>query len=323
MPVTESNRLRGPVNDLQDGTEQYLRKCFRVLIDNLEGSFSEENIESLHDFRTNARRIETIFQMFEKCFKPKKVGRQREIFRLIVRCAGCVREKDVFLRLLNRSMEAGNSAGSAAVNLVIARTLHEQRNDRLALSRQLKNFGKTKFEREFIDCITSFRLVYFTVGRSRRKVRKSFRGTGKDLLPRLRQEFATRLKLAIDRDQNSKRLHNARLAGKPLRYAMEMFENVFGKKFGDSLRNVRDLLQLMGEIHDCDIAIATLNQFLKEFTIYNSLVKTGGEEISVQPLRQLLSDQKSRRGSLDKDLEKSARRWISREQRKRFRLSLE
>lgn len=322
MPVKKSQYSHGTEYGLHEGIEKYLDKCFRVVLRNLDGSLSGENIEALHDLRTNARRIEAILQVFESYFKPRKVNRQKELFHSLVRSAGSVRDCDVFLGLLDSMQGADDGPDCVALNLLRARLVYKRNRDRPTLTRKLKLVGKKNFERGFTDCITSIRLVYSNSDRLTSRTPGSFRESGKELLPRLYRQFSKQLRIAIDHGCTIKKLHEARLAGKPLRYTMEMFEPVFGRKFRNILDNVRELLGIMGEIHDCDVTIAMIDQLLREIGIYNSFMQTDDGVFSVQRLRQILADQQLKRHSLESDLRPLADRWTSPAQRKRLRIAL-
>ena len=47
-------------------------------------------------------------------------------------------------------------------------------------------------------------------------------------------------------------LHDMRIAAKRLRYVLEIHEPLFGFTAGRAARTVRDLQDLLGQIHDCD-----------------------------------------------------------------------
>jgi CHAD domain-containing protein len=290
---------------------------------NLEGSLTGEIMESLHDLRTSARRIETIFDIFGAYFRPRKIDRQKEIFHSLVRSAGSVRECDVFIGMLDTMQREDDGPESVGINLLRARIVHQRNRNRPGLNRRLNMIGKKNFRRTFTDCITSMRLVYSNSDRLTTGTPDSFREAGREILPRLYRRFSKQLRIAIDHECTIKKLHDARLAGKPLRYSMEMFESVFGKKFKRALDNIRDLLRILGEIHDCDIAIAAIDQMLREIGIYNSFIRTDDRIFSVERLRHLLVDQQLKRRSLESELQPIAERWTSRAQRKRFGLALQ
>jgi CHAD domain-containing protein len=65
-----------------------------------------------------------------------------------------------------------------------------------------------------------------------------------------------------DAARNPKRvrqLHDMRIAAKRLRYLLELHEPVFGPNARRAAKTVRDLQDLLGEIHDCDVMIPLVN----------------------------------------------------------------
>lgn len=68
-------------------------------------------------------------------------------------------------------------------------------------------------------------------------------------------------------------LHRMRIAGKPLRYTMEIGEPCFGDPFRGCFAEIRDLLELLGDVHDLDVAIARLDDHVEEVRIFNRTVE--------------------------------------------------
>jgi len=57
-------------------------------------------------------------------------------------------------------------------------------------------------------------------------------------------------------------LHDMRIAAKRLRYILEITAPVFGAYAEASVRLTKDLQDLLGEIHDCDVQIPEVTDFL-------------------------------------------------------------
>ena len=58
-------------------------------------------------------------------------------------------------------------------------------------------------------------------------------------------------------------LHDMRIAAKRLRYCFEFFEPLFGPDFKAHLKQFKQLQDLLGEIHDCDVWVDYLRSELK------------------------------------------------------------
>ena len=59
-------------------------------------------------------------------------------------------------------------------------------------------------------------------------------------------------------------LHDMRIAAKRLRYVLEVTGSCFGPYAETAVKHVKDLQDLLGEIHDCDVQLPEVAGFLEE-----------------------------------------------------------
>ncbi len=59
-------------------------------------------------------------------------------------------------------------------------------------------------------------------------------------------------------------LHDMRIAAKRLRYILEITAPVFGEYAGSAVKMTKEVQDILGEIHDCDVQIPEVTAFLDE-----------------------------------------------------------
>lgn len=134
------------------------------------------------------------------------------------------------------------------------------------------------------------------------KNKKSLRENLLRILPLMFDDVMQYKKIVASRPMAKDILHAMRIAGKPLRYAMELGETAFGKSdgsdFGNCYGEIKDTVELMGEIHDADVMIPEIELQLKEIRLFNSTVPVIKERISTAGLRSIMADLKSKRKTM-------------------------
>ncbi len=65
-------------------------------------------------------------------------------------------------------------------------------------------------------------------------------------------------------DGKMKAQHDMRIAAKRLRYVLEVTGFAFGKPADTARRRARDLQDILGEIHDCDVMLPRVREHLKQ-----------------------------------------------------------
>ena len=74
---------------------------------------------------------------------------------------------------------------------------------------------------------------------------------------------------AID-ERKVKAQHDMRIAAKRLRYVLEATELCFGRPGQTARRRARDLQDVLGELHDCDVMLPRIRDYLEELRSQDS-----------------------------------------------------
>ena len=83
----------------------------------------------------------------------------------------------------------------------------------------------------------------------------NFRENARLILPAVIEEFYVCDPQSSD---DPEVLHQLRIAAKRLRYSLEFFEICYGNRLTRALESIRDLQELLGGIHDCDMMVELL-----------------------------------------------------------------
>jgi CHAD domain-containing protein len=218
---------------------------YRLTIESNEaGVFEDTDIEALHDFRVAIRRTRTLLKFTGQVFDPESHRRFREDFSRLAKSTGELRDLDVFLSQWKE--QTGRLRVAPAVLEPIHVLLLRRRH--LAYSR-LVRLMRSPWYREFK---TAWRLLLA------RAIREMTSGVSTKMAAdsALKTAFSKVIKLGSGQRQRGaiERLHELRKACKELRYLLEAFKKLYGKKrFEVLIKNLRRLQDNLGEI--CDFAI--------------------------------------------------------------------
>ena len=300
-----------------DGTlNAWLAYVIQSKLDVLVALLKEKNdplaMEHVHKLRVNARRLEAVFRVFEARFPRNKVRMLREELRAMIGLLGYVRENDVVLDMLEHRARTLRTQDKFILSVLLARVSRRQKKG----SRRLRTYLKTMRPQELkhqVREMTSTLSGNAAHSRSRSTLRILFRDAMREVIPRLFGEFMRFEERVRDHPNRLEEFHDMRVAGKPLRYMMEIVLPVSGTKVKKCLREIVAFLTEMGTIHDHDVAIDTIADYLEEITSYDPAMKKGSGV-----LYRLLEEQRRRREVLFRKLCGTLERW----DRENFRSAL-
>lgn len=207
--------------------------------------------EYVHQLRVSTRRAKAAFDVFHDCLPKKPARKIRRALKDFRGTAGAVRDWDVFLQGLRSHQETKNRRLRPALDLVSGLALAQRDAARTALLDASKD-QPFAFER-----ISTKTLAALKRPRAGVDIR-----LGEVALPYLvRRMEALRKSAEVAADDNGK-LHLVRIAGKRLRYAMEIFGDCFATEFKERLYPmVEQFQELLGVLHDSDVASRQLESW--------------------------------------------------------------
>ncbi|MGH7225036.1 MAG: CHAD domain-containing protein, partial [Gemmataceae bacterium] len=207
---------------------------------------SDDDIEYVHQLRVGTRRADAALRIFADCL-PKKIQRKaRRRLKDLRRAAGAARDWDVFiLDLLDREQKA-DAKHRGGVDFLIGYA----QGQRAAAHAELESVYHKEGPR-----FESFQI------RAIDAVRPSDDSAAPTVLVDLARpllfERLKELEQAALADLNEYgQLHQVRIAGKRLRYAMEVLADCFDPTFRESIYpRVEEMQDILGRANDSHVAV--------------------------------------------------------------------
>ncbi len=204
----------------------------------LAANNSDESLEHVHQLRVATRRAAAAIRLFQDLLPRRRVKKLRKRLRKIRSSAARARDLDVLVLRLKERAAAGCDQ--------VIRDLNDRRR---SSQKPLKNaYRRAKRDH---DARHASRLI----GRIR------WRGGGEE--PTFEDVARHCLRAAVDGFfeaanadlSNIENLHEMRIRGKRLRYAIELLAPVFGKSFRKQVNpDLKEVQERLGAIHDCAVA---------------------------------------------------------------------
>ena len=195
-----------------------------------------KDAEAIHDLRVAIRRLSQALKIFEEWFEPKRVKSIRESLKqLMDRCAA-VRNCDIAAEVLR-------TAGCGSPEL-LAGLEKERRRTREELAGELATWRHRDRVRKWREHL---RVQPAKDARLRGDTGENARRL---LFPMIDPLFRAGREAARP-DSSPRRMHRFRLQTKRVRYTLEIFAPVYGRKTGPLLRWLKGLQEKLGAINDC------------------------------------------------------------------------
>lgn len=240
-------------------------KRLEALAGEAEGVALGEDIECVHRMRVASRRLRTALELFGDCFPARRARTWAKGIKRVTRRLGQARDADVQILFIEQFLA---DVEDPKARPGLARLLLRLKQHRQGLQAGVVTMLDRLRESSLVDEMTHYLLR--VRARERLTAGQGEAALTPILLQRAVCEITARLEelLAyepfLDQPQAAAEHHAMRIAAKHLRYAMEVFEPLHEHALGDAVRAARKLQTTLGEIHDCDVWLQSLPEFLDQ-----------------------------------------------------------
>lgn len=240
-PVTDAARLA-------------LAKRLEVVREYLQLALQEpdKDVEHVHQLRVGTRRASAALEIFRCCLPTPEYKRARKHLRQLRQAAGEARDWDVFLLGLGkqRPRPARQEPGW---DFLTGYALSSRQSAQEHIRDSSPDFPFA-FERMRAETVAAVQKP-----RSRPEVR-----TLLDLARPLLADLLQQLHDAMAGDlEDYPHLHQVRIAGKRLRYAMEVVAECFEPNFKEGYAAVEEMQEILGDVNDSQVACQRLAEHLQ------------------------------------------------------------
>lgn len=247
----------------------FLKRTLKV-IQNVEKFLKRPDEKYLHELRTESRKLEALFITLGELSGNNDYKVYLRKLKQFIKLFSPSRETDVCINMTNEYL---NNTGTE--NPILQKfyenlkTLSVQQRKQIFVSKKLINFLLSKSSLE--DYVKN-KMFCSSEEVSTEKVSR-FLGIQ---VGYLYDKMMINKEEVLSSSENKEQLHKMRLRAKPLRYTLDLINEVIGLPLSERGMKIKNMVALAGEIHDYDMLIVKAEEF-KDIVINNQIELT--EEI--------------------------------------------
>lgn len=257
VPAVDETRwvevVQPPSDDhaLAEMGRRLMRYHVQKLLTRERDARADKDIEAVHEMRVATRRLRALLPVMEFVAPPEQARYFRKGLRRIARSLAGVRDCDVFLQQVQHYQAALPKDEQKALKPLPDAILRERESARAHMLIELDSRRYEQFKREFAVFMTDTAEEWNTDMRV-------CDVAGSMIWKRYEELRAFESRIDMDNlvENDDVALHNARIAGKRLRYVLELFSENLADRVKPALEPLLKLQECLGIIQDIAVAKA-------------------------------------------------------------------
>ncbi len=270
--IAESPLLEETPNPLRDYAIRVLNPRLKKMLAQMEGVRLAIDIEPIHQMRVWSRRSRAALDIFGACFYEKEFTTLALEVKRVTRALGAARDLDVMIQRLRQMAETLPEDRRAGVYLSVGNLIRDREAVQphvVATIEHLEQFELLARWKALLvlpaplpDQVPAEGLLH---------PERSLIANASHAI-RLRTHEMVAYEYTLSDAELVTELHEMRIAAKRLRYTLEIFQDAFqnpaeAELLAEFLSSVRELQEILGELHDADVIVphlsAQLSRILK------------------------------------------------------------
>jgi CHAD domain-containing protein len=211
--------------------------------------------EGVHSMRVASRRLRSAMRDFMPYLRRRGLTSVLKQTRSIAAALGEVRDQDVAIMALEKIQKQAPAEVSESLQQLIDERKEQRNGSRDKLSSVLVANEMNQAKSEFMERIEQATLLPKTHGSNELTYSKMSAAV---ILERLKE--LEKLSESLYKPFEIEALHDMRIAAKRLRYALELFQQCWGRELQTYAKNAARMQTALGEVHDCDVWMESLGK---------------------------------------------------------------
>jgi len=237
------------------GIKQVLVTRFNELSSFQQAALDWTDPEGVHSMRVASRRLRSVLRDFMPYVRKRSLAPVLKQLRSIAAALGEVRDQDVAIEALEEMATHAPGAFSSGLKAFIETKKQLREQEREELKAVLEADELKQLESEFltgVDEATATRAGSPAI---------SFLTMSQEIILERLKEFEA-LSIGLLNPFEVETLHELRIAAKRLRYALELFQQCWGRSISGYAKRVARIQGGLGNLHDCDVWIEGLGKHI-------------------------------------------------------------
>lgn len=224
-----------------------------------EAALDGTDPDGVHDMRVASRRLRSASRDFMTYLGKESLAKWLEEVKTIGQSLGKVRDYDVSIETLKMTAASAPSEIANGIRWLTEFDSRQREVERQNLMRVLEPSAMRRLSATFVDALDGIERAVgkTTLAEGPPAGNVTYREVARSVLLGHLAEIEERSK-GFYQPNKIKRLHKIRLAAKPLRYALELFDQCWAGQAAFFARKLSKLQSSLGEVHDCDVWIKRL-----------------------------------------------------------------
>lgn len=255
--MAKAKRIKGiDCNEMASiGIRLVLETRYEEMYGFREAALDWSDPEGVHSMRVASRRLRGAMRDFMPYLRQRGLTPVLKRTKTVAAALGEVRDQDVAIIALEKIQKEAPDAMSAALQQLVDERKERRNDSREKLSSILIASEMKAAKTEFMSRIEKATAVRKASGGAQPTYSKM---AATVILERLKE--LEKLSESLYQPFEIEALHDMRIGAKRLRYAMELFQQCWGRSLQTFAKNAAKLQTALGELHDCDDWIESLGK---------------------------------------------------------------